>query len=261
MLDPGPPENGSVKYGGPVLGVIAMTFVFGVAVATSVPAASLSAPGGFDAVQYAAERGADQTYDALSGTGPEVDRDGYAVQTPTPTPTPKPVVNSGSSGSAGASGGDLGGYGGAQCAAGAAEATPATTFSWPYPNGESHVGDAFGWRAEGFHKGVDMLAPSGTPVHAIADGVVIALSTVNSGSGGLYVSIAHSVDGQPICSMYMHFQEGSILVGLGDRVTTGQVIAATGSTGNATANHTHFELYGTDGNRFDPLPWMQAHAG
>ncbi len=258
MLDGAPPQNGSVKYGGPVLGVIAMTFVFGVAIATSVPAASLSAPGGFDAVQYAVERGADQSYDAEGLAVPEVDRDGYAVQTPTPTPTPKPVSSAGSSG---ASGADLGGYGGAQCAAGAAEATPATTFSWPYPNGESHVGDPFGWRAEGFHKGVDMLAPSGTPVHSIADGVVIALSAGNSGTGGLYVSIAHSVDGQPLCSMYMHSLEGSIRVGPGDHVTAGQVIAATGETGNATAFHTHFELYGADGLRFDPMPWMQAHAG
>lgn len=240
-----------------MLGAIAMAFVVGVAVATSVPAASLSAPGGFDAVQYAADRGADQSYGA-AGAGIQVGRDGYAVQTPTPTPTPKPVASAGSSG---ASGGDLGGYGGAQCAAGAAQATPATTFSWPYPNGDYHVGDPFGWRAEGFHKGVDMLSAAGNPVHAIADGVVIALSTVNSGSGGLYVAIAHNVDGQPLCSMYMHFQEGSIVVGLGDHVTTGQVIAATGETGNATANHTHFELYGADGNRFDPMPFMQSHVG
>jgi murein DD-endopeptidase MepM/ murein hydrolase activator NlpD len=239
-----------VKFHRPVLGVVAMAFVFGVAVATSVPAASLARPDSFDHIRIDAAAGEQQSFGTTGDGGASVGRDGYVVNTPTPTPAPL----------AAGQGADLGGYGGAQCQAGSDQVAEASTFSWPYPDG-FRMGDGFGERAEGFHKGVDMLNAEGTPVHAIADGVVIALSDVNSGTGGLYVSIAHTVGGQPLCSMYMHFLEGTITVGLGQLVTTGQVIALTGETGNATAFHTHFELYGSDGNRFDPMPFMTAHAG
>lgn len=120
------------------------------------------------------------------------------------------------------------------------------------------MSDGFGPRAEGFHKGVDMLNGPGVPVHAIADGVVIAASG-NGGTGGVYTSIAHKVGGQAVCSMYMHFQDGTLTVEVGSIVTAGQVIGLTGRTGNATTEHTHFELYGADGVRYDPMPFLAEH--
>ncbi|GAA2244325.1 M23 family metallopeptidase [Herbiconiux moechotypicola] len=230
-----------------VIGVVAMTFVFGVAVATSVPAASLATVGDFGSVQFDAEGASAQVF-AGSGDGdlPAVARDGYVIHTPTPTPTPKAVSSQG-------------GYGGAQCQAGADASPEATEFSWVYPDG-FRMSDGFGPRAEGFHKGVDMLNGPGVPVHAIAAGTVIAASG-NGGTGGVYLAIAHKVGGQALCSMYMHFQDGSLMVGVGDAVTAGQVIGLTGRTGNATTEHTHFELYGADGARFDPMPFMTEHAG
>nr|WP_228509157.1 M23 family metallopeptidase [Herbiconiux sp. VKM Ac-1786] len=120
------------------------------------------------------------------------------------------------------------------------------------------MSDLFGPRAEGFHKGVDMLNDPGVPVHAIADGVVIAASG-NGGTGGVYLSIAHKVAGVAVCSMYMHFQDSSLTVGVGDTVAAGQVIGLTGRTGNATTEHCHFELYGADGVRYDPMPFLTEH--
>ncbi|MDO9396813.1 MAG: M23 family metallopeptidase [Herbiconiux sp.] len=236
-----------MKFQGKALGIVAMLFVVGVAVATSVPAASLATAGSFDDVEINAWAGNQQGFEVLAGDAAAVARDGYVIHTPTPTPTPKPVSS------------NQGGYGGAQCQAGADAAPAAAAFSWPYPEG-FRMSDGFGPRAEGFHKGVDMLNGPGVPVHAIADGVVIAASG-NGGTGGVYLSIAHKVDGQALCSMYMHFQDGSLMAGVGDTVAAGQVIGLTGRTGNATTEHTHFELYAADGIRFDPMPFLESHAG
>jgi len=239
---------GRMKYQGTVLGVVAMTFVLGVAVATSVPAASLATPGSFDA-QVTVVEGGVQSFDSAEAAGASVSRDGYLVHTPTPTPTPKAVSSS--------SGASQGGYGGAQCQAGADAVAESTAFSPVYPDG-NRMSDLFGPRAEGFHKGIDMLNGPGVPVHAIADGIVIA-SSGNGGTGGVYASIAHKVGGQAVCSMYMHFQDNSLTVGVGSIVTAGQVIGLTGRTGNATTEHTHFELFGADGVRYDPIPFLTEH--
>ncbi|MCS5715428.1 M23 family metallopeptidase [Herbiconiux sp. CPCC 205716] len=239
-----------MKYQGQLLGVLAMTFVVGVAVATSVPAASLTTPGSFDDLEFSVQAGAAQRFSSVDeGVGASVARDGYVVHTFTPTPTPTPKPASQSSGQ--------GGYGGAQCQAGADATAESAAFSPVYPDGY-RMSDPFGPRAEGFHKGVDMLNGPGVPVHAIADGIVIAASE-NGGTGGAYLSIAHKVAGVAVCSMYMHFQESTLTVGVGDTVTAGQVIGLTGRTGNATTEHCHFELYGADGVRYDPMPFLAEH--
>ncbi|MCS5736161.1 M23 family metallopeptidase [Herbiconiux daphne] len=238
-----------MKYQGPLLGVVAMTFVFGVAVATSVPAASLTTPDSFDNVEIDAAVGGEQSFAALDGAAPSVSRDGYVVHTPTPTPTPTPKAVAVST--------SEGGYGGAQCQAGSDAVAESVAFSPVYPDG-NRMSDGFGPRAEGFHKGIDMLNGPGVPVHSIADGVVIAASG-DGGTGGVYLSIAHKVGGAAVCSMYMHFQDGSLTVGVGSIVTAGQVIGLTGRTGNATTEHTHFELYGADGVRYDPIPFLTEH--
>ncbi len=239
---------GAMKYQRTILGGVAMTFVVGVAIATSVPAASLATAGSFEAVQADAVAGSAQSFDsAAEAAGAAVSRDGYVIHTPTPTPTPtpKPVATS------------QGGYGGGQCQAGADAAAESTAFSWVYPGGYRQS-DGFGPRAEGFHKGVDMLNGEGVPVQAIADGIVIAASG-DGGTGGVYISLAHKVGGVPVCSM--HFLDGSLMAGVGDTVAAGQVIGLTGRTGNATTEHTHFELYGADGVRYDPIPFLVEHAG
>ena len=86
-----------------------------------------------------------------------------------------------------------------------------------------------------FHQGVDFAAPRGTPIVAVADGLVV-FTGKRSGYGNM-VEIRH-VDG--LVTRYAHNQ--SNLVQEGQRVRQGQKIAAVGSTGTATGPHVHFEV-------------------
>ncbi len=98
------------------------------------------------------------------------------------------------------------------------------------------------WRA---HNGVDYGAPVGTPVRAVADGVIRTAGWQN-GYGNL-ISIDHGSDRSTV---YAHLSR--IGVHPGQRVEQGQLIGLTGDTGWATGPHLHFEFRVHD--RFqDPL--------
>ncbi len=85
------------------------------------------------------------------------------------------------------------------------------------------------------HPGIDMSAPTGTDIHAAADGVVIRASWY--GGYGNAVVIAH---GDGITSLYGH--NSSICCKVGDSVKQGDVVAKMGSTGWSTGSHCHFEV-------------------
>ncbi len=95
----------------------------------------------------------------------------------------------------------------------------------------------FGWRAwsNSFHEGVDLIVPTGTPVHATASGQVVR-SEWYSGYG-LVVDILHR-DG--IVTRYGHNDKN--LVQKGEYVRADQVIALSGSTGNSDVPHVHYEI-------------------
>ncbi|GGW23561.1 M23 family metallopeptidase [Streptomyces xantholiticus] len=108
--------------------------------------------------------------------------------------------------------------------------------------------------SSGYHTGVDFAASSGTSVKAIGAGTV-----VSAGWGGSYgneVVIQHS-DGT--YSQYAHLS--SLAVSTGQSVTGGQQIGLSGSTGNSSGPHLHFEVrtgpsYGSD---IDPLAYLREH--
>lgn len=85
------------------------------------------------------------------------------------------------------------------------------------------------------HNGVDLSAPSGTPIYATRSGV-ISYAGYN-GSCGNYVTINHQ-DGYK--SRYMHMTH--YVVSSGQWVSAGQVIGYCGSTGDSTGPHLHFEI-------------------
>lgn len=122
---------------------------------------------------------------------------------------------------------------------------------WPV-NGT--VTSGFGWRIHPilgrriFHTGIDIAAPSGTPIWAADAGKVIYATWV-SGYGNT-VALDH---GRGISTLYAH--QSSIAVGYGQTVTKGQVIGYVGSTGYSTGPHLHFEVR-VNGSPVDPMGYL-----
>ena len=89
-----------------------------------------------------------------------------------------------------------------------------------------------------FHGGIDYGVPVGTTVVAAADGVVMTTANLST-SYGTHVVIRHANGMQ---TYYAHGTKGSICVSPGDTVKKGQKIMLSGSTGNSTGPHLHFEV-------------------
>lgn len=100
------------------------------------------------------------------------------------------------------------------------------------------------------HNGVDLAAPTGTPIYATADGIV-SRSSWFSGYG-LYISIEHGGEMQ---TRYGHMSR--LNVAEGQQVRKGDVIGFVGSTGNSTGPHLHYEVR-IAGNAVNPIPYMQS---
>ena len=141
------------------------------------------------------------------------------------------------------------------------EVTHFTLVQWPVGSG-SPISSYFGGRSceacSSFHHGIDFTPGAGTPIEAIADGVVV--QQVGSLSGlGVTVAIDHVIDGVAYRSSYSHMQSGSLTVSPGDVVTRGQVIGRVGATGLTSGAHLHFTLQDAAGTYFNPLPSMRDH--
>jgi murein DD-endopeptidase MepM/ murein hydrolase activator NlpD len=95
--------------------------------------------------------------------------------------------------------------------------------------------DPFSGEGE-FHKGVDISAPTGTPVKVTGDGLVVH-AEVQSGYGKLII-VDH---GGGFLTYYAHLSK--ILVHTGEAVHRGEVIGQVGSTGRVTAPHLHYEVH------------------
>ncbi|MXO75534.1 peptidoglycan DD-metalloendopeptidase family protein [Altererythrobacter aerius] len=103
------------------------------------------------------------------------------------------------------------------------------------------------------HKGIDLAAPTGTPIYATADGVIGKADWFSS--YGLFVSIAHGGD---IETRYAHMSR--VAVAAGDRVRKGDVIGYVGSTGRSTGPHLHYEVR-VAGEAVNPIPYMAETGG
>ncbi len=97
------------------------------------------------------------------------------------------------------------------------------------------------------HLGVDYAAPSGTPVHALGDGVV--LKAYYTRGGGNYVKIRHN---SVYSTGYMHLKGFAKGIHAGVRVHQGQVIGYVGMTGLATGPHLDFRVW-QNGKNINPL--------
>ncbi|WP_353140907.1 M23 family metallopeptidase [Acinetobacter pragensis] len=128
-------------------------------------------------------------------------------------------------------------------------------YSWlvahPLPDlkrvSSNYGGRTMGGRAEN-HSGLDMSAPSGTPIYATGPGIV-----TKSGWGtgyGQYVEINH---GNGYLTRYAHASR--LIARVGDRVEAGEQIANVGCTGRCTGPHLHYEVV-KDGQRKNPSTYL-----
>jgi murein DD-endopeptidase MepM/ murein hydrolase activator NlpD len=104
------------------------------------------------------------------------------------------------------------------------------------------------------HSGQDFVVPSGTSVRAAHTGTV-----VTAGWGGAYGNNIVIKHGSQLYTQYGHLSK--IGVHLGQHVITGQEIGKSGSTGNSTGPHLHFEVRTTPyyGSSVEPLHFLRAH--
>lgn len=118
------------------------------------------------------------------------------------------------------------------------------------------VSSVFGYREHpvsgeySFHSGVDLAVDRNTPVKAFAAGTVEFIG--ESEAYGLYIQLDH---GNGVSTFYCHCSD--LYVPKGERVSAGQVIAASGDSGNATGPHLHLELK-RDGVLLNPLYYIDA---
>ncbi|MGN1201755.1 MAG: murein hydrolase activator EnvC family protein [Eubacterium sp.] len=119
-----------------------------------------------------------------------------------------------------------------------------------YPTDSRTISAGFpNYSSGGYHGGVDFPVSTGSNVYAAASGRVILVKYLNY-SYGYYVMIDH---GDGLSTLYAH--NSQIFVSVGQQVYAGQVIAASGSTGNSTGPHCHFEVR-VNGNQVNPLNYL-----
>ncbi len=133
---------------------------------------------------------------------------------------------------------------------------------WPFPAAVP-ISSGFGERVapcrscSSYHQGLDFNPGAGTPIFAIADGVVIKAE--HSGGFGNHAIIEHTVNGQRVTSTYAHMTRDSSPLVVGQQILVGDFVGTVGSTGVSTGAHLHFEIR-IDDIAIDPFAWLQANA-
>ena len=170
-----------------------------------------------------------------------------AEPTPAPTPTPKPAPTPTPEPS-----------------------TPkATTFKMPL---KAKVYTITSWQGarcmplpggQTSHSGMDMAAAGGTPIYAVAAGVVTETRNGTSKVNGA-ISIRHNVDGVTYVTRYVHMWNAKTHAKVGQKVKAGQRISQVGTSGSSTGNHLHLELWKATASgglvtTLDPRPWLKKH--
>lgn len=140
---------------------------------------------------------------------------------------------------------------------------------FPHESTAVNFWDSWGARRSGGrrHQGTDIMSPKGTPVLAVADGIVHEMGTHRL--SGYFVRLDH---GNGYLTTYMHLNNDTLGTDDGDggpwtayhatlyegkEVRAGEVIGYVGDSGNAegTRPHTHFEV-NLDGRKMNPYPWL-----
>jgi murein DD-endopeptidase MepM/ murein hydrolase activator NlpD len=118
--------------------------------------------------------------------------------------------------------------------------------------GRVQIGQGWGAPRDGGrrrHQGIDLLAPAGTPLVAVASGHISRLSNLDRGRGGISLWLR---DARGTAYYYAHNQHN--LAHLGQHIQAGQPIARVGATGNAKGGppHLHFQIHPNGGRPVSP---------
>jgi len=133
---------------------------------------------------------------------------------------------------------------------------------WPFPYAVT-VSSGFGDRVapcrgcSSQHQGVDFTPGTGTPIYAVADGVVT--QSTFGGAFGQHALLDHVINGQKVQTLYAHMISGSSPLKEGDPIKVGDFVGLVGTTGASTGAHLHLEVH-LDGVAVDPFAWLEANA-
>ncbi|MCM3812150.1 M23 family metallopeptidase [Streptomyces sp. DR7-3] len=136
----------------------------------------------------------------------------------------------------------------------AAERQARLAAAYTLPVGSYTLTASFGqagdiWSAD--HTGQDFAAPTGTPVKAVHGGTITQAGW--AGSYGYRIVLTLD-DGTELWFCHL-----SSMVVTSGKVSTGDVIARVGATGNVTGPHLHLEVRPGGGSPIDPMPWLRQH--
>ena len=156
--------------------------------------------------------------------------------------------------------------GGSSGVPGDAEIPETSRLVFPLPTGSYEQTSSFGPRIDPItgearlHAGTDLAAADGTPIFALADGLVTYAGMVDGFSG--QITIEHTIGGEKVATKYIHMWAYGIHVAAGDRVIAGQQIGDVGSSGHSTGPHLHFQVHPGGGNApaIDAVPWLAEHS-
>ncbi|SCK58323.1 M23 family metallopeptidase [Streptomyces sp. WMMB 322] len=135
--------------------------------------------------------------------------------------------------------------------------------SWTKPvSGDYELSAGYGnsggrWASK--HSGQDFAVPTGTPVKAVASGTVVKAGPGGAGDGSSYGNAIVIKHKNGTYSQYAHLSK--VNVKPGQQVKTGQKIGLSGSTGNSSGPHLHFEIRSTPdyGSGKEPVKVLSSH--
>jgi len=128
---------------------------------------------------------------------------------------------------------------------------------WILPVSGYHITNTFGMVTSyyaSYHTGLDFACPSGTPIHAIADGTITSFGYDGSYGNKTVMTLE---DGTEI--WYGHQTAFASDLSVGEEVRQGDIIGYVGSTGNSTGPHVHIEVRPGAGDPVDPYPAFVVH--
>lgn len=165
--------------------------------------------------------------------------------------------SSGSSSSGSSSSGSGSSGGGSSSSGGGSSSSASWGLSWP--TAVPHITSRYGMRVHPFlpgvtrlHAGLDLRAYCGTPIYAAQSGTVLYSRWY--GGLGQQVLVNHGVHGgNSVMSSYNHLSVRS--VSAGQKVSKGQLLGYSGTTGTSQVCHLHFEVY-RNGSTVDPLTYL-----